>query len=235
MKSFTLSMLLLLFAGAVSCQSQPANTQLNAQQFEDGIRQPNIQLLDVRTAAEYKRGHLAKSLQADWNNRSQFEDRTQHLDKNKPLYVYCLSGGRSAAAASWLRAQGYKNVYELIGGFNGWVGNNKPVEGGVNLPQLSLEAYQAIANSGKVVLVDFGASWCPPCKKMEPILAEIIAEKGNLFKFAKVDGGNDYDVMKAQQVEALPVFILYKNGKEMWRHQGLVSKEELDKQIMQLQ
>ena len=81
------------------------------------------------------------------------------------------------------------------------------------------------------VLVDFGASWCPPCKRMEPVLDELVREKGSQFRLFKVDGGKDTDVMKAQQVDALPVFIIYKNGKEVWRHQGIVSKEELLKNL----
>lgn len=235
MKFTTLFIILLLATGAGSCQSQPSGNQLNAQQFEAGIKQPNIQLLDVRTAGEYKQAHLAGSLQADWNNSQQFNDRTQHLDKQKPVYVYCLSGGRSARAAAMLRQEGFQQVYELTGGINSWIGNGKPVEGGIGLKQLALSDYAALTRSAPVVLIDFGATWCPPCKKMEPILESLVKEKGTLFKLAKVDGGNDYDVMKAQKVEALPVFILYKNGEEIWRHQGVVSKEELEKQLLQLQ
>jgi thioredoxin-like negative regulator of GroEL len=47
------------------------------------------------------------------------------------------------------------------------------------------------------------------------------------FKLVKVDGGIDINVMKAQKVETLPVFIIYKNGKETWRKQGVVELSEL--------
>jgi hypothetical protein len=47
----------------------------------------------------------------------------------------------------------------------------------------------------------------------------------------KVDGGVDVEIMKANKVEALPVFIIYKNGKETWRGQGIISKEELKKNL----
>jgi len=57
---------------------------------------------------------------------------------------------------------------------------------------------------------------------MEPILKEIQADKSLQFSLVKVDGGNDIDVMKANQVSSLPVFIIYKNGKEVWRKQGVV-------------
>lgn len=216
----------------IACQSQQkSNFQLDAEAFEKGIQQPGVQLLDVRTAGEFKNGHIKNALQADWNIASQFADRTQHLYKDRPVYVYCLSGARSQAAAQTLRAAGYKQVYELTSGFAGWKRAGKPVEGNANLPQMPLGQYQQEINSDKVVLVDFGASWCPPCKKMEPILDELVKEKAGQFKLVKVDGGKDTEIMKAQNVEALPVFIIYKNGKETWRHQGIVSKEELLKNL----
>jgi thioredoxin-like negative regulator of GroEL len=77
------------------------------------------------------------------------------------------------------------------------------------------------------VLVDFGAEWCPPCKKMEPVLNALLADASLKFSFVKVDGGNDLEVMKSQKVEALPVFVIYKNGKEVWRKQGVVDQAEL--------
>lgn len=224
------SILLLLFPVLwVACQSQaqPAH-DLDANAFEKGILQPGVQVLDVRTAGEFRSGHIAKALQADWNNPAQFQDRTQHLDKKKPVYIYCLSGGRSAAAARVLRDKGF-SVFELSGGINAWKRMGKPIEAGQKTPQMTEETYNSAINSAPVVLVDFGAEWCPPCKKMEPILAELQKEMGNRFKLVKVDGGNDLNLMKKENVEALPVFIIYKNGKEVWRQQGLTNKETFKK------
>jgi rhodanese-related sulfurtransferase len=64
---------------------------LTTADFEKGIATKNIQLLDVRTAEEYKSGHIAHALQSDWNNQDQFRSRAQHMDKTKPVYVYCAS------------------------------------------------------------------------------------------------------------------------------------------------
>ena len=215
----------------VSCTAQQKGNELDPNSFEKGITAENIQLLDVRTAGEYKSGYIKKSLQADWNDKNQFIERVQYIDKNRPVYVYCLSGARSAAAADWLRKQGYQEVYSLKGGMNSWKANNKPVEGAIVSTQMTEERYQSLINSAATVLVDFGAEWCPPCKKMEPILTELQNEYGTNYKLVKVDGGVDIDIMKANKVEALPVFIIYKNGKEVWRTQGIVSKEELKKKL----
>ncbi len=215
----------------VSCAAQEPGNELDPNSFEKGISSENIQILDVRTAGEFKSGYIKKSLQADWNDKKQFTDRVQYIDKNKPVYVYCLSGARSASAADWLRKQGYQEVYQLKGGIISWKANNKPIEGAIATKQMTAEEYLSYINSSTIVLVDFGAEWCPPCKKMEPVLATLQKELGDKFRLVKVDGGVNTEIMKANKVEALPVFIIYKNGKETWRAQGVVSKEELKKNL----
>jgi len=57
-----------------------------------------------------------------------FESKIATLDKEKPVMVYCKSGGRSAKAASILKENGFKQVYDLDGGMIGWNDANKPVE-----------------------------------------------------------------------------------------------------------
>jgi rhodanese-related sulfurtransferase len=214
-----------------SCTAQNAPKQIVAEEFQKGMIAGNIQLLDVRTAGEYQSGHLKNALLADWNNESQFKDRIQYLDKKKAVYVYCLSGARSSAAADWLQQQGYTHVVSLKGGINAWKQANKPIEGTSNIPQMTIEAYQAAVSGNETVLVDFGADWCPPCKKMDPVLEQLKTEKKGAFKFIRVDGGVHTNVMKAMNVEALPVFLIYKNGKIVWRKQGVVSLDELSSHL----
>jgi rhodanese-related sulfurtransferase len=213
------------------CNAQTKTGSANAEEFEKGIAEKNIQVLDVRTAGEYNSGHIKKALLADWNNTEQFTERIKYVDKNKPVYVYCLAGGRSAAAADWMKKNGFSTVINLEGGINAWKRNNKPLEGVSNEKQFTLEEYKAMIPADSVVLVDFGAAWCPPCVKMEPVLQELIKEKGTAFKFVRIDGGLHTDVMKAMNVEALPVFIIYKNGKEIWRKQGVAEKQEFLQQL----
>lgn len=222
--------LLLLSALLVSCQSQ-AQDGLAAAEFEKRIQAGESQLLDVRTAGEFQSGHLKNSLQADWLNNKEFAERTKYLDKSKPLLVYCASGIRSAAAAKYLLEQGFTNVQNLKGGLTAWKLEGKTVEQPGGTTQMTLDAYKTLTVSADIVLVDFGAEWCPPCKKMEPVLNQLQKELAGQFKLVRVDGGMDVDVMKAQQVESLPVFIIYKNGKETWRKQGVVELSELKEKL----
>ncbi len=222
---------IVLFAVAsiYSCNTNAQNAVMDSNTFETAMNTGNYQLLDVRTAGEYQSGHLKNALQADWNNQEQFVDRIKYLDKSKPILVYCASGVRSGNAAKYLAGIGFTNVKNLKGGLNAWKLEGRAFESAGDVAQLSIEAYAASTKKSATVLVDFGAEWCPPCKKMEPILKDIQADKTLQFSFVKVNGGNDIEVMKANQVSALPVFIIYKNGKEVWRKQGVVEEQELKK------
>lgn len=219
--SVLLVALLLSFASTIA---QP--NSLNTQEFAKIAASGKVQVLDVRTADEFKSGHLNKALQANWLDNKEFNDRTSHLDKNIPVYIYCLSGGRSGAAAEALRAKGFK-VTNMEGGINAWKKNNLPLVGNnANIKQTTMTAYQGQIRSTNIVLVDFGAEWCPPCKKMEPVLNQFMKENANKLTLVKMDGGVETELMKTLNVDALPTFILYKNGKEVKRKQGIVSKEE---------
>lgn len=219
----------------VACAQNNVNRQntqqpqtISASQFKAAIEKPGVQILDVRTAGEYQSGHIQNALQANWNDAKEFQDRTQHLDKSKPVYVYCQAGGRSAAAQSFLTEKGY-TVVNLEGGMSNWKMNQLPVEGNANAVQMRVADFDKVITENKMVLVDIGATWCPPCRKMQPIVDQIKKEQGSNVYFLAVDGGVDMDVMKHLQFESLPTFIIYKNGKEVWRKQGIVAAEEFQK------
>ncbi|MES2849412.1 MAG: thioredoxin domain-containing protein [Bacteroidota bacterium] len=212
-----------------SCTAQEKN-DLSADEFEKGIsNKDSVQILDVRTAKEYAVTHIKGSLLADWNNKEEFNHRIAFVDKSKPVYVYCLAGSRSAAAAKQMRNAGFQNVYELNGGINAWKAANKSLEGKSDKKQMTVDEFNAVINSDKVVLVDFGAEWCPPCKKMEPVLKSL--ETKGKFKLLKVDGGNDEDLLKAYNITALPVFIIFKDGKQVWRKDGVAEEAEFVKNL----
>ena len=215
----------------ISCTAQ-TKTVLTPDEFEKEITtKQNIQILDVRTPKEFFSGHIKNALQADWNDKAEFERRLAFVDKNKPVYVYCLAGGRSAAAADKMRKAGYTNVYELSGGTNAWRAASKPLEGASTEKQMTIDELNATIKGSKVVLVDFGASWCPPCIQMEPVLKTVKEKNEGGFTFVKVDGGRDQDILQAYKVTALPVFIIFKDGKEVWRRDGIATENEITDQL----
>jgi rhodanese-related sulfurtransferase len=215
----------------LACNSNAQNVDANA--FEQKINAGGVQVLDVRTAGEYSGSHLKNVMLADWTNKAQFEERVKYLDKNKTLLVYCAAGGRSGQAAVWLKEQGFKEVVNLQGGITAWNAAGKAVvrEGGA--VELSTAAFNATIASSGIVLVDIGATWCPPCKKMEPILDELSKTLQGKYTLLKVDGGNDVTVMKELGAAVLPTFMVYKNGKLSWKKEGIATLEELKSALTQ--
>jgi rhodanese-related sulfurtransferase len=209
----------------LSCNSNAQNVDANT--FEQKIKAGGVQVLDVRTAGEYSGSHLKNVMLADWTDKAQFAERTKYLDKNKTLLVYCAAGGRSGQAAEWLKEQGFKEVVNLQGGITAWNAAGKPIvrEGGA--VELSTTAFNATISSNNLVLVDVGAAWCPPCRKMEPVLEALAKELRGKYTLLKVDGGNDATVMKEIGAAVLPTYMVYKNGKLSWKKEGIVSLQEL--------
>ena len=225
---------LILFAAVVVYSPITAQTSLPVDDFEKAISQPNIQVLDVRTITEYNTGYLKNSFQADWNNKEQFFDRTQHLDKSRPVYVYCLSGSRSNAAAAALREKGFTAI-NMEGGLAAWKKTGKTVEGLKEDQKVTDEQYNKLSSEAKLVLIDFGAPWCPPCKKMEPVINNIRNTMANKIQVNYVDGGQNTELMTTNKIDALPTFIIYKQGKEVWRKQGIVTEDEFSSVINSFQ
>jgi rhodanese-related sulfurtransferase len=201
---------------------------INTTEFSKAIAQPGVQILDVRTIGEYQSGHIANALQANWLDSKEFKNRTQHLDKTKTIYVYCQSGGRSASAQTALIQAGFQ-VVNLEGGISNWKMQQMPVEGAGNVVQMREADYNKLIQSNEYVLVEIGAAWCPPCRKMQPVVDALKQNPPKPFYFLAVDGGQDIDVMKAVNADDLPTFILYKTGKEIWRKVGVTPKDDFTK------
>ena len=198
---------------------------INTAAFSKAIAQTDAQILDVRTAGEYQSGHIANALQANWLDPREFKNRTQYLDKSKIIYIYCQSGGRSASAQAALMEAGFK-VVNLEGGMSNWRMQQMPVEGAGNAVQMRVVDFEKLLQSNQYVLVDIGAVWCPPCRKMQPVMDALKQTPPKPFYFLAVDGGQDMDVMKSVKADDLPTFILYKKGVEVWRKVGVMPKED---------
>ncbi len=228
-KNLSLSFLtigMLLFNACSNGQSQNSKTNLSATEFADMVQaNPAAPLLDVRTPEEFSKGHLVYAKNVDWNG-SDFDKQTASLDKEKPVFVYCLAGSRSASAASKLRSQGFKTVYELNGGIMKWRGANLP-ETTDNLVRplgMTVEQFNTQTTSDKIVLVDFYADWCGPCKKMKPYLDEISKDMADKVIVLRINADDNQNLCKSLKIDALPVLQVYKQGKQTWNNVGFIEK-----------
>lgn len=119
------SILLGLVALAISLQSCNNSTNGEIQMvspvqvYEAIYGAESLQLVDVRTSEEYEVSHL-KNAQNICVTSDDFREKVAVLDKEKPVYVYCKKGGRSAQAADILKEMGFTKVYDLQGGLTSW-------------------------------------------------------------------------------------------------------------------
>ncbi|HSD13906.1 MAG TPA: thioredoxin domain-containing protein [Flavobacterium sp.] len=189
----------------------------------------NAQLLDVRTVGEYTEGHLDNSKNIDWNGNS-FETEVQKLDKSKPVFVYCLVGGRSKKAADKLTAMGFTTVYNMDGGYMKWseAHPKKQVKADTGMTKAD---YEKLIASDKLVVIDFYAEWCGPCKKMAPYLSKMEKEYEGKAKIIRVDADKNKTLFNGLGYSELPVVIVFKDGKEVWKKNGFVAEEELKAQL----
>lgn len=192
------------------------------------------QILDVRTAQEFTEGHLEGARNIDWNGQD-FAINVGALDKAKPVMVYCRSGRRSAEAAKYLRENGFTAVYELDGGIEAWTAAGKPIKKdevvATHDGPVSLDQYKAAIAGNKVVLVDFTATWCGPCKILAPSLHELESELKEKFVLLTVDVDRDRPVAEFMNIAAMPTLVLYKDGQVQWRNEGLVPKDLVAEKI----
>jgi len=95
--------------------------------FKSKIDHKTVQLIDVRTPEEYGKGHITDAKNVNFYD-SDFLSQLEKLDKAKPVYLYCKSGGRSGKASTQLHEAGFNLVYDLKGGFLGWEAAGLPIK-----------------------------------------------------------------------------------------------------------
>lgn len=230
MKNIVLSLVCVTTLLFNSCKGQThkTNETIEPKVFAEKITNSDVYLIDVRTPQEFASQHIGNAVNIDINSPD-FEDQLKNLDKNKPVYVYCLSGGRSAKAAQKMDDLGFTAVYNLSGGITKWNadGFGKPANAG----GMSLADFQKTINTDKKVLIDFYAEWCGPCKKMAPYLEKMKEEYKGKLTIIKIDVDKNAKLAQELQIEGLPTLKLFENGKEKWSNLGYITEEELKSKL----
>ena len=195
---------------------------LDVDNFEKKIKEtPNAYLLDVRTTGEFGGGHLPKAMNIDFRSPD-FSAKVAQLSKDKPVLIYCLSGGRSAQAAEQMRTAGFQ-VTEMKGGYLKWTTRLKPLEG---VPDVKHDAAWNLADfkkeiaSSDAVVVDFYAKWCAPCLKMMPIVDKLAEEFKGKVTVLKVEADGNQAIMQAYGIDEIPSFIVFSKGELITKTSG---------------
>lgn len=230
LKLNAVTMILLFTLALASCQNTPGKGgKVSVDEFENLLTSTkNAQLIDVRTGDEFESGHLKNATNININ-AGDFDQKVNAFDKSKPVFVYCLSGGRSSSAAGFMRKNGFKIVYEMPG-IMAWRSAGKELVTGNTAPAktgMTMDEYNKLVTNEKFVLVDFSAVWCQPCKRLSPILDKISAERKDKVILLKMDADENPDLLKQKGIDGIPYLELYKNGKLIWKHQGFIDEQTL--------
>jgi thioredoxin len=228
------SLIFILFTSfaMLSCNGQPSKNieTITPEAFAKKINETSKpQILDVRTPEEFTSEHIDKAVNINWL-ANDFVANTGKLDKSKPVFVYCKSGGRSAKASAKLEELGFKKIYELQGGILKWnaAGLSTPSD---KIIGMTNEQYAKLLNTDKKVLIDFNAKWCAPCKKMSPYLDKMQKDMADKVVIIRLDADENKTLMKEMKIDELPTLLLYENKEIKWKHSGFISEKDLKKQL----
>ncbi|GGD88647.1 rhodanese-like domain-containing protein [Planktosalinus lacus] len=121
MKKYLYFSIILFFSIFTACQeNESAHIQkISVEQLLEAINSDDVQLIDVRTEGEFNDGSIQRA-QNICVTTNGFKEKVKNLDKEKPVYLYCKSGKRSANAAEILKEMGFKEIYDMTGGYDEW-------------------------------------------------------------------------------------------------------------------
>lgn len=220
--------------------SQPASpgkvSSVDAPTFHKLSREKPGIVLDVRTPGEVARGRLPDATVIDISE-ARFTQKIQLMPKDKPIFVYCASGQRSAAAAEVLLRHGFSEVYNLSGGIGAWSRAGLPIDrsaaaapaDGVNA--MTPDALDGVLKKDKRVLVDYHTPWCTPCRKMAPVMNNLAQTWAGKATVLQVDVEQSEALAQREKITGVPVFVLYVDGKERWRKSGEMPQDVLEAEL----
>ena len=204
---------------------------LSINEFKSKLSSSEGILLDVRTENETSQGYIPGASFINLYDEN-FNKKINLIQKNKPVFVYCKMGGRSAKASQELINVGFKEVYNLNGGIQAWYNNGYEIIKDSILPaftqEFTIEQFDSIINqSSKPNIVCFQTKWCLPCKKMHPILTEISDSLKTDVNIIKIDMDRNIALSKRFHIKSVPTFIGVTNGEVKWEKIGFTEKEDL--------
>ena len=191
-------------------------------------------ILDVRTSEEVSAGYIENASFINFYD-DDFLEKASWIKKGQPIYVYCHAGGRSSKAAMKLISLGFKEVYNLMGGYRKWLSDDLPIVKGVELSSsyykvYKLESVNEILESSENVLVVFKTPWCLPCKKLDTVL-DNFSSKYPSWEILKINMDKNKNIADSFSVNSVPTIIAFNNNVKYFSFTGFIDLENLIKSI----
>jgi thioredoxin 1 len=217
--------------GLSACSQSSSTMQVGSKEFNELITKTEGVLLDVRTEREFKNGHIQNAGQLNFYARD-FRQRLMLLPKDQPIFLYCNTGWRSDIAASYLIRNGYTQIFNLEHGIMGWEQANLPITIDPNAQpdtdnQFSPEQFAELIQSEGLVLVDFYAPWCGPCRQMMPMIDSLKTELIDRVYIVKINADASKNLMREMKMVSVPYLVLYHKGELLFEHKGIIERNEL--------
>jgi thioredoxin len=96
---------------------------------------------------------------------------------------------------------------------------------------MCIQEYNDLLKTDKIVLIDFYAEWCAPCKKMTPFLLKMQKEMADKVTIVRLNADENKTLISQLKIDELPTMFIYKDSRILWKHTGFISEEELTKQL----
>ena len=188
-------------------------------------------LLDIRTPEEVSKGFLKNASFINFYDEN-FLQKASWVKKNQPIYVYCHAGGRSSKAAEILIELGFREVYNLVGGYSKWVEDGYLVEKGLknikgpNSKFFSKQEIDGILQTKQSVVLVFKTPWCLPCKKLDAVLDSFSKNRPN-WEVVKINMDTNKDLAENYEVKSVPTLLFFKESKQLSSHVGFINLKDL--------
>lgn len=188
-------------------------------------------LLDIRTPEEVSKGFLKNASFINFYDEN-FLQKASWVKKNQPIYVYCHAGGRSSKAAEMLIELGFREVYNLVGGYSKWVEDGYLVEKGLknikgpNSKFFSKQEIAGILQTKQSVVLVFKTPWCLPCKKLDAVL-DSFSKNRPTWEVVKINMDTNNDLAEYYEVKSVPTLLFFKDSKQLSSHIGFINLEDL--------
>lgn len=214
----------------VACQQAAEKVKLlKPEAFKEAISKSNAQLIDVRSKDQHNSAYISNSILFD-STEMTLDKLENQLYAKLPVLIYSDEDSKAIILAKHLKNKGFLDVNVLEGGIQSWQKSNFNVETVKIYPNDTIPFEKAMMGD-KLVMVDFNAVWCGPCKLLEPAIHKVRERTEDVIVYG-IDIDENPDLARSYNATSIiPLLVFIKNGKELDRMVGLRPVSEIEAMV----